>query len=427
MLSKKIRLSFLYNSITCLLLITLSVLQAHSQVPGCTDPLANNFNPAATINNGSCTYNTTTYTPPLKVDPISDTLIETSGLQWAANYLWSFNDGGGAAAIYRIDTLTNALLQRVYLQGADNIDWEDITFDGTYFYIGDFGNNANGARTDLKIYKFPLSAIPDHMINPVVTIPASLISIINFSYSNQPQPPQPTGSNTTKFDCEAMIVDEGKIHLFTKNWIELNCTHYIIDNIVAGTYNAMPVETLATDFLVTAADKSIGNKVVVLLGYQNSGAASHFLYLLSGYTADNYFSGNKRRIDLPDVTVMGQAEGICFKNGYYGYISSEKFVRIIGGFPFTVAQKLRAFDIRNYVSGLKNTYIFTGNGNWNVASNWSDNLMPPPVMPADSQVIIDPLPGGACVLNINYTTSAGSPIIVAAGKHFLILGNLTQQ
>ena len=424
---KKIRLSFLYNSITCLLLITLSVLQAHSQVPGCTDPLANNFNPAATINNGTCTYNTTTYTPPLKVDPISDTLIETSGLQWAANYLWSFNDGGGAAAIYRIDTLTNALLQRVYLQGADNIDWEDITFDGTYFYIGDFGNNVNGARTDLKIYKFPLSAIPDHLINPVVTIPAALISIINFSYSNQPQPPQPTGSNNTKFDCEAMIVNEGKIHLFTKNWIELNCTHYIIDNIVAGTYNAMPVETLATDFLVTAADKSIGNKVVVLLGYQNSGAASHFLYLLSGYTADNYFSGNKRRIDLPDVTVMGQAEGICFKNGYYGYISSEKFVRIIGGFPFTVAQKLRAFDIRNYVSGLKNTYIFTGNGNWNVASNWSDNLMPPPVMPADSQVIIDPLPGGACVLNINYTTSAGSPIIVAAGKHFLIQGNLTQQ
>lgn len=424
---KKIRLSFLYNSITCLLLITLSVLQAHSQVPGCTDPLANNFNPAATITNGTCTYNTTTYTPPLKVDPISDTLIETSGLQWAANYLWSFNDGGGAAAIYRIDTLTNALLQRVYLQGADNIDWEDITFDGTYFYIGDFGNNVNGARTDLKIYKFPLSAIPDHLINPVVTIPAALISIINFSYSNQPQPPQPTVSNNTKFDCEAMIVNEGKIHLFTKNWIELNCTHYIIDNIVAGTYNAMPVETLATDFLVTAADKSIGNKVVVLLGYQNSGAASHFLYLLSGYTADNYFSGNKRRIDLPDVTVMGQAEGICFKNGYYGYISSEKFVRIIGGFPFTVAQKLRAFDIRNYVSGLRNTYIFTGNGNWNVASNWSDNLMPPPVMPSDSQIIIDPLPGGACVLNINYTTSAGSPIIVAAGKHFLIQGNLTQQ
>ena len=130
---------------------------------------------------------------------------------------------------------------------------------------------------------------------------------------------------------------------------------------------------------------------------------------------------------MPDVTVMGQAEGICFKNGYYGYISNEKFVRIIGGFPFTVTQKLRAFDIRNYVSGLLLTYIFTGNGNWDEASNWSDNLMPAPAMPADSQIIIDPLPGGACILNINYTTSAGSPITVAAGKSFLIHGNLTQQ
>lgn len=427
MLTKKILLSFLYKIINCLLLITLSVLQAHSQVPGCTDPLANNFNSSATINNGTCTYNTTTYTPPLKVDPITDTLTETSGLQWAANYLWSFNDGGGSAAIYRIDTLTNALLQRVYLQGADNIDWEDIAFDGTYFYIGDFGNNANGARTDLKIYKFPLSAIPDHIINPVVTIPAALISVINFSYSNQPQPPLPTGSNNTKFDCEAMIVDEGKIHLFTKNWIDINCTHFIINNVVAGTYIATPVETLATNFLVTAADKSIGNKVVVLLGYQNSGTASHFLYLLSGYIGYNYFSGNKRRIDLPDVTVMGQAEGICFKNAYYGYISSEKFVRFIGGFPFTITQKLRAFDIRNYVPGLLLTYIFTGNGNWDEASNWSDNLVPPPAMPAGSQIIIDPLPGGVCVLNISYTTSAGSHITVAAGKSFLIQGNLTQQ
>ena len=131
-----------------------------SQVPGCKDPLANNYNSAATINDGSCTYNITTYTPPIKVNPISDTLIESSGLQMAGNFLWSFNDGGGAAAIYRIDTLSSNILQTVNLGGATNVDWEDIAFDGANFYVGDFGNNANGARTDLKIYKFPLSAIP---------------------------------------------------------------------------------------------------------------------------------------------------------------------------------------------------------------------------------------------------------------------------
>ncbi|RZK44819.1 MAG: T9SS C-terminal target domain-containing protein, partial [Pedobacter sp.] len=79
----------------------------HGQVPGCTDPLSNNFNPLATVNDGSCTYNATSYTPPVKVDPINSTLVETSGLQWAGNSLWTFNDSGGEPAIYRIDTMSN--------------------------------------------------------------------------------------------------------------------------------------------------------------------------------------------------------------------------------------------------------------------------------------------------------------------------------
>src|SRR6187549_974626 len=150
----------------------------NAQVYGCNDPLSNNYNPLATINDGSCTYNTTSYIPTVKVDPISDVLVENSGLQMAGNYLWSFNDAGWAAAIYRIDTLTNALLQTVNLSGVINIDWEDIAFDGTDFYIGDFGNNADGARTDLKIYKFPFRVIPDYVGNPLVTIPFSQIEII---------------------------------------------------------------------------------------------------------------------------------------------------------------------------------------------------------------------------------------------------------
>ena len=324
--------------------------QVYSQVPGCTDTLANNFNPQATINNGSCTYNSISYNPSLKVNPINDSLAENSGLQWAGNSLWSFNDGSGAAVLYRIDTISNALLQRVYLQGASNTDWEDIGFDGFFFYIADVGNNLNGARTDLKIYKFPLSAIPDYATSPEVTIPAGQVDVINFTYSDQPQPPVTYGSNNTKFDCEAMIVDNGKIHLFTKNWIDLNTTHYVIDSVLAGTYIATPLEILSTNYLVTAAAKAMGKNVVILLGYQNSGTGNHFMHVLSAYNGGHYFNGNKRRIDLPDVFVMGQAEGICLKNGSEGYISNEKFIRVMAGVSFTVTPKLRSFDLRNYVS-----------------------------------------------------------------------------
>ncbi|MEP7109322.1 MAG: hypothetical protein ABI760_15115 [Ferruginibacter sp.] len=403
------------------LVVLFAAHPSFGQVYGCKDPLANNYNPAATVNNGSCTYDITYYEPPIKVNPISDTLVESSGLQMAGNFLWSFNDGGGAAAIYRIDTVSNMVLQKVNLSGADNIDWEDIAFDGNNFYVGDFGNNANGARTDLKIYKFPLSAIPDYVSNPVATIPAGQIAIINFSYNNQQQPPLSAVNNKTKFDCEAMIVDGGKIHLFTKNWIDLTTTHYEINGVTAGTYIADSLETLATNYLVTGADKANGQKIVALLGYKNSGSASHYLHLLTDYNGRNYFNGNKRRIDLPNVLVMGQAEGICFRTGTYGYISNEKFI------PLSISQKLRSFDISNFVSAVAATYNFIGNGNWDEAANWSNNSVPPSEITPGSEIIIDPAPGGQCLLNISYTVSAGAKLTVITEKNFVIQGNLTLQ
>jgi hypothetical protein len=391
------------------------------QVYGCKDPLANNYNPSATINDGSCTYNITNYTPPIKADPINDTLNESSGLQMAGNFLWSFNDKGGAATIYRIDTLTNIILQKVSLSGATNIDWEDIAFDGAYFYIGDFGNNGNGARTDLKIYKFPFTAIPD-ISNPIATIPAGQIAIINFSYSDQQQPPQPTLLNNTKFDCEAMIIDGGKIHLFTKNWIDLNTTHYEINGTTAGTYIATPVETLATNYLVTAADKPNGQNLIALLGYQNTGFGMHFMHLLTDYNGGKYFNGNKRQINLPNVVEMGQAEGISFRSYTYGYISNEKFVSF-----FTINQKLHSFDISSFISFAAVTYTFTGNGNWDVTGNWSNNLIPPAVISPGSEIIIDPVPGGQCILNIAYTVSSGAKLTVKQAKNFVVQGKLLVQ
>ena len=395
---------------------------AYGQVYGCNDSQANNFNNSATVNDGSCTYNVTTYTPPVKAAALSDSLLESSGLQMAGGYLWSFNDGGGYAAIYRIDTLTNTLLQKVNLSGATNVDWEDIAFDGTYFYIGDFGNNSDGARADLTIYKFPLSAIPDYNTFPVATISAAQIDIIHFYYSDQPQPPVATTSNNTQFDCEAMIVDGGKIHLFTKNWISLSTTHYVINGLTAGSYIATPLETLAVNYLVTGADKAPGKNLVALLGYSNSGFRNHYMHLFTDYNAGKYFNGNKRRIDLPDAFTMGQAEGICFRTITYGYISNEQFTAL------GIKQKLRSFDIASYVGSLPSPlYNFNGNGNWDDPANWTNHIVPPATLSSGSEIIIDPAIGGQCLLNIPFTVSTGAKLTVNASKKFIVQGNLTQQ
>lgn len=401
---------------------------AHSQVYGCNDPLAINYNSSATANDGKCTYKATSYTPVIKADPINNILIESSGLQMAGNYLWTFNDGGGAAAIYRIDTLTNTILQTVNLSGATNVDWEDIAFDGKFFYVGDFGNNINGARPDLRIYKFPFSAIPDFTNYPNAVIPSAQIDRITFSYSDQPQPLVDAPLNSTKYDCEAMLIDGGKIHLFTKNWIDTTTTHYMIKTNLPGNYILDPVETLPTGFLVTAADKAPGHGSIVLLGYQTSHLGDHFMELLTGYHDGYYFNGNKRIIDLPNASVMGQSEGITFRDSTYGYISNEKFVHVIGPFTITVNQKLRSFNIKSFISPEASTvYTFIGNGNWDNPVNWSNNKIPPSTITAGSEIIIDPQYGGDCILNVPYILSSDSVLMVNAGKNFSIQGNLSIQ
>jgi hypothetical protein len=70
------------------------------------------------------------------------------------------------------------------------------------------------------------------------------------------------------------------------------------------------------------------------------------------------------------------------------------------------------------------TYTFTGSGNWNISSNWSNNKIPPATLPACSEILINPIGNEECVLNITQTISSGGKINVVAGKNFRIPGNL---
>ena len=71
------------------------------------------------------------------------------------------------------------------------------------------------------------------------------------------------------------------------------------------------------------------------------------------------------------------------------------------------------------------TYTFIGNGNWNVASNWSNNTIPPDTLSAGNEIIINTQGGGQCILNVSYTVSHGAKLTVMSGKNFVIQGNLT--
>ncbi len=72
------------------------------------------------------------------------------------------------------------------------------------------------------------------------------------------------------------------------------------------------------------------------------------------------------------------------------------------------------------------TYIFTGTGNYNVRDSWNNKTVPPAMLPAGREIIIDPV-SGECLLNVPQTIKPGGKITVKAGKKLNVQGNLTIQ
>ena len=334
---------------------------------GCTDPLANNYDAEARINNGSCNYNPQSITLSNKRN-LPVTLKENSGLTFTDGNLWTHNDGNNAAAIYRINQTSGAIEQAVTISNAVNQDWEAISSDQQYIYIGDFGNNVNGNRTNLRIYRILKSELGSGTESSVEA------EIIYFSYQDQViQNPVTNGANNTAYDCEAFFVKDNTIHLFTKDWINRRTTHYTIPNN-PGTHVAVPIESYNVNGLIT--DASIAsNGEIALAGYE-SNLAVLFIWLLSDYQGNHFFSGNKRRIGAGFSLTYGQMEGICFTDGLNGFVSSEG----IDNPPFVVGAGFYPISLGSFVSLPVNLISFTARRegdqvllNWRTASEKDNN------------------------------------------------------
>ncbi|MEO8146890.1 MAG: PKD domain-containing protein [Bacteroidia bacterium] len=300
---------------------------------GCTDTQASNYNPSATINDGSCIYSATNLSLTSKANLSTPLLDESSGIEFYNNKLWTHNDSNNPNTIFRIDSTSSTVLQTVTVSNATNSDWEDITSSDDYLFIGDIGNN-NGNRTNLRIYKISKSDLTD----TATTVTAQ---IINFSYSDQTV--FTSLPNNNNYDCEAMIFYNDSLHLFSKDWVDKQSRHYVLP-ANAGTYVAQVRETFNAGCLITGAGIQDGG-VIALCGYDNTGFAPIYMWMLYDYHGSLFFNGNKRRFDLSSAIANGQVEGIDFKNNAYGYISNERFIQSI----FNVSPKLKSFDLASYL------------------------------------------------------------------------------
>ncbi|WP_026714099.1 hypothetical protein [Flavobacterium daejeonense] len=287
-------------------LITTSLIQA--QMADCTDPLAKNFNPKATLNDGSCEYKKVK-TKAESTQKLSDTLRETSGLIAFDNLLWTHNDDHDIT-IYGLDTL-GAIKKKIKLEKVTNTDWEEITQDSNSLYIGDFGNNYQGNRRDLHILRIEKKSFLTN---------TPIIDTIAFSYADQTdfsiQKP-----NTTNFDCEAFVVTKDSIYLFTKQWKSNKTGIYTIPK-QTGNHIAQLKQTIDTKGLITAATYLESKKLITLCGYSKHGKP--FLYLLYDFKNNNFSSGNKRRINLQFS--FHQIEGISTTDGLHYYLTNEALI-----------------------------------------------------------------------------------------------------
>ena len=349
---------------------------AEAQKYGCTDRLAVNYDPSATINDGSCIYNPANAEPSSSFN-LAGSLSETSGLIIWNNQLWTHNDNTDTN-IYSLDTLNGNIVHAYPLSRISNKDWEEISQDDNYIYIGDFGNNG-GKRTDLRIFKINKNSLLSEL--PV-------IDSIKFSYSDQVD--FSAGSNNTDFDCEAFIVSEDSIYLFTKQWVNNKTSVYSLPKS-PGNYTAKLRSSFDVNGLITGAVYLESEKIISLSGYSDK--LEPFVYLFYDFKGADFFGGNKRKIEL--LLPYHQTEGIASANGIKYYISNESFSL----YPLiNVPQQLHIFDLTSFLG------------------NYLD--FPIPYPDAENNFIISPVPAHDFVTVKSY--SALLPIDY-------ILGNLSGQ
>lgn len=245
------------------------------------------------------------------VSELPRVLNESSGLIYLENgNLLSHNDSGGKAELYEFEPGSGDLARVIKVNGARNVDWEEIASDSFYIYLGDFGNNM-GNRQHLLIYRISKEQVEK---NDDVTP-----DIIRFKYPDQTNF---RSRNFHNFDCEAMIAVGEKIILFSKNRSDFRSDIYIIPS-EPGEYIAEKKGTLETEGLITAADINAKGDKVALLGYTYLGGNQFksIIFLISDFEEMDLMSGQTKRIDL---VMRKQTEGLCFYDDTKVYFSEEE-------------------------------------------------------------------------------------------------------
>lgn len=264
------------------------------------------------------------------IQVLPELLSENSGMIEFESLFWFINDSGNKPELYGYDKSSNEIIRTVEVSGAENTDWEDITQNEEYIFIGDFGNNG-GNRTNLRIYIIDKSDLGSdtETVEPAGIIYFNYETQTDFTYSKE----------NTPFDCEAFIAADDTILLFTKDWSACTTSIFSIPS-VSGTYTARFRLELDVNGLVTSAARaSDGQQDLLLLGYT---PLIPFLWIFEDFNAEDLSFTSKERQNFID-NFATQTEGLLVSEDSNVYISSESVTEL----SVTKAARLFVFTAGN--------------------------------------------------------------------------------
>lgn len=232
---------------------------------------------------------------PLLQTELPPTLQEASGILRVGGATWICPDSGNPNRLYQVDTASGAVLRELELVNATNVDWEEVAADAQWVYVGDIGNNT-GARTDLRIYRFPLATLSG-------TATTVTVDTIRFHYADQDTfTPVIDGTN---WDAEAFLAFDDSLFLFTKNWVDEH-THLYVLPAGPGVQVAIRRAVFDAQGLVTGAARDPVPGDIVLIGHSRDDTQP-FIWSMRAPAGHDLFSGTNTRHPLTVGPLQAEA------------------------------------------------------------------------------------------------------------------------
>lgn len=234
-------------------------------------------------------------------------LNENSGMTTYGGLVWFINDSGNDSVIYGYNRENRNIERTIAIKGDVNRDWEEITQNADYFFIGDFGNNF-GDRRDLRIIRVSKA---DIQTGTDTITPAG---VIHFSYSDQTDFTR-LQENTTQYDCEAFIATSDELILFTKDWATLKTRVYTVPSFPGNYIAEFKGEWDFNGGLITGASWSAERNQLFLVGYM---PAWPFILVFNDFDPETITYSSFERSDFMELlgtqteAIEMSAEGTLF-------------------------------------------------------------------------------------------------------------------